>query len=559
MLYMTEQEFITLLSENYNNIEKFKEICRQYPILTMETIFIEPKLGKRIKLNYAQKEVVQKVLNSEDVYALGSRQIAGKSTIALYLAAFLSVFYNNYYVYYISLEASRQCTEFLQNIERIIDNLPFKVEHKRSTLNNAQIVLDNNSVIMTAAVARKKEFSSISKSRTAHFIIIDEFSDIKGNMELLSTISATMAATRKLSQTTKLPTSIILISNAFEIVDEHHQYAYNLWMQSIEGKTNYKPVLFYYRALLGEEEANKFIEEERKRGVPIKQILINYECYFVRSENTFINDDELLNQLYNAKRPYYTITITGTTKNYPVKVYDVSKLSEVHFIAVDTATKYGSDFYAIVGVTNDGEIILEYNDKLSVDEAIDLIKKLDQLCPNGYFVIERNMGSHIIELLENEIKIYYSDGKPGIFTTEKNKKTMFVILKEFLYRNPHLMYSESILRQLLTLKTYKNSFRSDSHDDLAMAYAIAIYVTELERLKEETSQYVNNENILTILDNISSIINTNNSYNKLQQNANNIVIQIQNNYGVNNLEPMYYNPFETVDMFIRDFGKKNLF
>lgn len=556
---MTEQEFVSLLSENYNNIERFKEICRQNPILTMETIFIEPKLGKRIKLNYAQKEVVQRVLDSEDVYALGSRQIAGKSTIALYLAAFLSVFYNNYYVYYISLEASRQCTEFLQNIERIIDNLPFKVEHKRSTLNNAQIVLDNNSVIMTAAVARKKEFSSISKSRTAHFIIIDEFSDIKGNMELLSTISATMAATRKLSQTTKLPTSIILISNAFEIVDEHHQYAYNLWMQSIENKTNYKPVLFYYRSLLGENEANKFIEEERKRGVPIKQILINYECYFVRSENTFINDDELLNQLYSAKKPYYTITISGISKNYPIKVYNVSKLSDVRFIAVDTATKYGSDFYAIVGVTSEGEIILEYNDKLSVDEAIDLIKKLDQLCPNGYFIIERNMGSHIIELLENDVKMYYSDNKPGIFTTEKNKKTMFVILKEYLYRNPHLMYSESILRQLLTLKTYKNSFRSDSHDDLAMAYAIAIYVTELERLKEETTQTINDENILTVLNNISTIINTGKTNNMLTQNNNGITIQIyNNNQAYNNSESLYYNPFETVDMFIRDFYKKTI-
>lgn len=548
---LSDNEFINLIKNKLNDYNFLKQICRKYPINCMETLFIEPKLGARIKLNPAQKKVINLVLNSNDVFLLGSRQIAGKSTIALYLTVYLSVFYEHYYVYYISLEASRQCAEFIQNVERVIDSFPFIMQHKRTSLNNAQIVLENKSMIMTAAAARKSEFSSIAKSKTAHFIIIDEFSDIKKNSELLSTISATMAATRKLSTETNLPTSIALISNAFEIVNENHQYTYNLWMKSIAGKTNYKPILFYYRALMSEEEADKFIEQEIKRGVPMKQILVNYECYFTRSENTFIDDDNLLQRLYNARRSYTILPIIGTLNEYHLKIYDISKLNDVNIIAIDTATKYGSDYYAIVGITNTGELILEYNNKLSFDEAIELIKKIDELFPNAYIIIERNAGAYILEHLERtNIKLYYENNKPGFFTNEKKKRDMFVILKEFLYRNAEKLYSESILKELLTLKAYRNSFRSDTHDDLAMAYAIAIYINELEKLKnEEISDELKQEYINKI--GLSILTDTNN-----MQYITNNKLQDQLLYEQTQTDLDYYNGFSTVDLFISNFSKK---
>ncbi len=467
--------FLDELNEAIENKQPVHKVLQKYPIETME-LFIEPKQGKRLKFNLAQKKFVDVLFNQKkDIYALGSRQIAGKSTIARFSVLYALLAYPGITIYYVTLQYKGQGADFINRLLQMVDYLPpgLKLEYKRVAQDNSMIKFSNGSVLIVAGAQHASDYADLFKSHSVHILIIDEFPNIKRNKDLLAAATPTLTATRKV--TTDKPVSVILIGNAIEITSDSHRYAYKLWIDSIEGKTSYVPVLFYYRDLIDETEADKIIQEELIRTQSKRHILVNYECHFLVGEHAFL-DDELVKNI----QPINEVErLEGNIKLW--KPF-TDLIHRPIIFGVDIATLYGTDYYAIVGIDAETlDYLVEWNDKISALEVVDIIVKLSQYFPNSIFVIERNMGAHIIELVANQIepnRLYKDNkGRFGFYTTQQSKSQIFKTMKQIMYKKPDIIVSKDLFSQLLVLEVGARKIEVNAnlgHDDLIMAFGIAL-------------------------------------------------------------------------------------
>ncbi len=471
------QEFIQELEIALENKQPIYPILQKYPIETMETLFVEPKIGARIKLNKAQKRFVEVLFKEKkDIYALGSRQIAGKSTIARFSTLYALLAYPGITIYYVTLQFKGQGADFINRILQMVDYLPefIRPGYKRVAQDNSMIKFDNGSLLIVAGAQHASDYADLFKSHSVHILIIDEFPNIKRNRELLAAATPTLTATRKIA--TDKPVVTVLIGNAIEITSESHRYAYKLWLDSIEGKTTYVPVLFYYRDLLPEEEADRIIQEEFIRTQSKRSILVNYECYFLTGENAFL-DDDIVKQIQTKDPVEY---IDNNIKLWKPLFECINRPI---IFGVDVATLYGTDYYAIVGIDAETlDYLLEWSDKTDVITVYNLIITLSQLFPNSIFAIERNLGAHLIELVAerlDEARLYKDDkNRLGFFTNQQNRNAIFKTMKQILYKKPDIVVSKNLFSQLLLLEVGKKIKVDEKlgHDDLIMAFGIALQV-----------------------------------------------------------------------------------
>jgi len=510
--------FIDGLKNYIQNKDLLLQYIRQHPIETIENLFLMPaptddNKKVRITLNVPQKLLITNALQSNDIYALGSTQIAGKTTAAALLTAYVLVAYPGIHVYYLSLK-DELAMDFQSRVLRIIDNMfpAIKVEYKRQPFQNKVILFENNSVFRVSGINKHyKDPSYLFKQLTVQILIIDEFANIKNNWRMLELATTRLAATRSMMRNI-FPTSLILLSNAAALINDEARFAFKLWYDSTQGLTAYTPILFYYRDLLDDEQANKHIEEEYKRTRNLRQILINYECMFLPDSDSFIDDDEVLNKLVrinnNIKQKTYFLkddfgeVITALNVYSDIELYMFQKPI---YIGVDIATAYGKDSYAIVGVDpQNGDLVFEWQaSNIDVTFVLRILSEIAKQFRNCKLVIERNLGSHIIEILQQTYaeKIYIdnlNDQKPGVYTTQKSKEKMFSILYDVVNQNPDAIKSKNLAIQILSLKKRKGKIVSElEHDDLLMAYCIALYAIKndsmLENINQDNEQTTVNE------------------------------------------------------------------
>ena len=477
---MKYAELLAQLQDKITYDNEIANIIRQYPIETMELFFVEPKLNKRIKLNIAQKKFVETLFfEKQNIYALGSRQLAGKSTISKYATVFAILAYPGITVFYTNLKLKGQGVSFILDVMKIVDTLPpfLKISYKRAAMDNSMLIFENGSTLIVAGAQHETDFADMFKSHTIHILFVDEFPNIKRNRELLSAASPTISAIKELEK--EKPVAIVLIGNAIEIKNDANRYAYELWKQSIEGKTDYVPILFYYRDLVDEEIANKVIQEEYQRTGSMRHILVNYECYFLTGEKSFL-DDATINAI-KVVEPVQSLSLVPEVN--PVKLW--KPLTEIYnrpiVFALDVATRYGTDYYALVGIDLETlDYLIEWRDKPEAVYVLQLLETLEEYFPNSLFVIERNQGSHLIELLNIEDSKLYKDnkGRVGFFTNSQNRYQILKTLKQVITKKPDFVVSRNLLSELLMLQfTKHNKFEATTeHDDLVMAAAIGVYV-----------------------------------------------------------------------------------
>ncbi|MBD6956119.1 MAG: hypothetical protein F9Y92_05715 [Thermoplasmatales archaeon] len=471
------QQFIKELELALENKQPIYPILQKYPIETMETLFVEPKIGARIKLNKAQKKFVEVLFKEKrDIYALGSRQIAGKSTIARFATLYALIAYPGITIYYVTLKFKGQGADFINRILQMVDYLPefIRPGYKRVAQDNSMIKFDNGSLLIVAGAQHASDYADLFKSHSVHILIIDEFPNIKRNRELLAAATPTLTATRKVA--TDKPVVTVLIGNAIEITSESHRYAYKLWLDSIENKTTYVPVLFYYRDILPDNEADKIIQEELTRTQSKRSILVNYECYFLTGEHAFLDDD--LVKIIQTKE-----SVDYLDNNVKLWKPLLECINRPIIFGIDVATLYGSDYYAIVGIDAETlDYLVEWTDKTDVITVYNIILNLAQMFPNSIFAIERNLGAHLIELLAeklDETRLYRDNkNRLGFFTTPQNRNNIFKTMKQILYKKPEIVASKNLFSQLLLLEVGRKIKVDEKlgHDDLIMAFGIALQV-----------------------------------------------------------------------------------
>ena len=508
-LLMLETEDVLPLIYNALENKKPEELAgllyltANNPVIFSEIFCKLPKIDAAIKLNKAQKALMRAFYRNHYVYTIGSRQV-GKSTCLDLLAIQTMAHYTSYPVAFVTL-TEKQATDNYNDIRGIAENLPKLWPQIGKPTRGRRITLTNNSYTLVIPLQNTTDISGRIKGLSPYMLIVDEFPDLKRNKKVLSEGIPSLQTRFLLAKQKDYPYGVILAGNAVELGTEHALFAYRLWMQTINNKTNYVPIVFYYRDLLPPDEADKIIQNARASGLTERQILIQYECMFLPSQNALLTED-----LISKLRPQKPTTIVYPNSTIPLKLYTspATLYDTFVIVGIDTATMYGEDFYTITGVDFfTYEQLFEWHAKVSVDEVINVIEYVAKyIAPKSTFVIERNQGEHIIEFLLGKDYSFWSQklmsfrdnkkrSKYGFWTDRKKKKYMFSILLSELQKNPNIVKSEELYRELLLVQAKTNGQigvdPQYGHDDAVMAFAIALYVaiseedTVMERYADE--------------------------------------------------------------------------
>jgi len=463
------------------------------PVVFIETFCTFPKVGSGIKLNKAQKLLLRSFYNKHYVYTIGSRQV-GKSTAIEGLTAQLIAHYSSYPVYFATL-TDKQATDNYNNIRGLLESLPKLWPSIGKPSMGRRVTLTNGSYFIVVPLQRKTDVASEVKGLSPYTLIVDEFPNIKRNKELLAEAVPALQTRFIIAKQSGYPHGIILSGNAVELGSDNALYAYKLWMQTVSGKTQYVPIVFYYRDLLSPQEAENIIRTAIETGMTKRDILIGYECVFLPAQNALLTDDIL--QHMQPRKPVSVIY-----PNHPVSVYlyeTPDKLYETFVvIGVDTATMYGEDYYTISGVDFfTHEQLFEWHAKVPIDEVIQVLTYIaTHVAPHCTVAIERNQGEHLIEFLLAQNPSFWQkrlyktrEGKTkqlkyGFWTDRRKKKVMFSVLVSELQKNPKIVASEELYKELLLVQAKPNGQIGVDphygHDDAVMAFAIALYVSVAE-------------------------------------------------------------------------------
>ena len=108
---------------------------------------------------------------------------------------------------------------------------------------------------------------------------------------------------------------------------------YKMWVDSVEGRSDYVPIDVHWSAVPGRDEEWK---EQTIRNTSEDQFRIEFETEFIGSSDTLISPSKLANMPY--KNPIY--------RKEDLNVYEEPKGDRFYFMACDVARGAGKDYSA---------------------------------------------------------------------------------------------------------------------------------------------------------------------------------------------------------------------
>lgn len=267
---------------------------------------------------------------------------------------------------------------------------------------------------------------------------------------------------------------------------------YQLWMDAISGKSDYKPLDIHWSEVPGRDEEWK---AEQIRNSSEKKFAQEYCCEFLGSTNTLI-DGAKLQQLY-AKD--YIDEIHGMEIfEFPVKEYyddETQKMADkdhVYVLCADVSEGKNLDYSAFTvfdcSTIPYKQVAIYRNNTISPLLFPDVLKMCAEYYNNAYVLIEINNNPQVADCLyqdleyENVFQIYSGNkhkqqlsesGKAtqnGLNMSPLVKRTGCSTLKTLIETNKLEIYSSDTIYELSTFIVNKGSFAAEdgSNDDLVM-------------------------------------------------------------------------------------------
>ena len=433
-----------------------------------------------------QKEMLNLFKDNRFVITKCPRQV-GKTTTTVGYLLWATIFTESQNVAVLANKGSL-ARDILAKYQLAYENLPIWLQQGVVTWNKGNVELENGSKVIAASTS-----SSAVRGGSFNIVFLDEFAFVPGNIanEFFNSVYPVISSGKS--------SKIIIVStpNGMNLF-------YKLWMDSIEGRNNYKNFEIHWSMVPGRDEAWK---EETIRNTSQRQFDQEFNTEFLGSSNTLISG-------YKLQQLRYTDPVAEFDK---MKIYEQPikedneevKSDHLYCMAVDVSEGKNLDSSAFsifdISTTPYKQVATYSSSSISPILFPTVIVNAARLYNNAYVLVEINNNPQVADFIhqdleyENLLKVFTGNKKPqqlsagfargiqmGLKMSTQVKQVGCSNLKTLIEGDKLLINDFDTYSELTTFEQHKTSFAAaeGANDDMAMTLVIFAWATTQKYFRE---------------------------------------------------------------------------
>jgi hypothetical protein len=433
-----------------------------------------------------QKEMINLFKDNRFVITKCPRQV-GKTTTTVGYLLWATIFTDSQNVAVLANKGSL-ARDILAKYQLAYENLPQWLQQGVVTWNKGNVELENGSKVIAASTS-----SSAIRGGSFNIVFLDEFAFVPNNIanEFFNSVYPVISSGKS--------SKIIIVStpNGMNLF-------YKLWMDSIEGRNNYKNFEIHWSMVPGRDAVWK---EETIRNTSERQFAQEFETEFLGSSNTLISG-------YKLQQLRYTNPIAEHDKmkiyEHPIKegVND-SKSDHLYCIAVDVSEGKNLDSSAFsvidISTTPYRQVATYSSSSISPILFPTVIVNAARVYNDAYVLVEINNNPQVADFIHNDLeyenllKVFTGNKKPqqlsagfargvqmGLKMSPQVKQIGCSNLKTLIEGDKLLINDFDTYSELTTFEQHKTSFAAaeGANDDMAMTLVIFAWATTQQYFRE---------------------------------------------------------------------------
>jgi hypothetical protein len=519
----------------------------------LKTFDLTQKGNVPFKLFYKQKEIIKSYEEHNRNLVTKPRQAGVSTTTAAYIAV-KAAFGDPENPHKVLILANKQtlAQEFLKKVKDFLDQIPYWVWGLNESSDyleinsKGHIKLKSNGCEIRALATSKDALRGF----TPTFLVMDEAAFIDNGADVFGAALASLGTGGKIALIST-PNGMDPLyyktydksktgDNNFNVVEMkwYHDIRYNRGLYWVRGEENQEQILCdtidrtklrweymdniyetnestieYYEVMVkdGWKPLSPWYEEMSADMGDPKKIAQELDVSFIGSGGNVVDDEYVTYHQENyVSNPEYTAEVEKS-----MWIWKKPEIDHKYVMGVDVSRGDGKDSSTIVILDFENlEQVAEFKHKLPPDMLAEIVYKYGNMY-NAYTIVDITGGmgvATVLKLLEMEYKhLHYDDPKsrklsekyaktvykqgdkvPG-FNVGNTRLQMVTELEEHIRESKTIIRSQRMISELKTF-VYKGG-RPDHmdgyHDDIIMAYAMAIFIIQtsfkkLERVEKQT-------------------------------------------------------------------------
>ena len=433
-----------------------------------------------------QKEMLNLFKDNRFVITKCPRQV-GKTTTTVGYLLWATIFTDSQNVAVLANKGAL-ARDILAKYQLAYENLPQWLQQGVVTWNKGNVELENGSKVIAASTS-----SSAIRGGSFNIVFLDEFAFVPNNIanEFFNSVYPVISSGKS--------SKIIIVStpNGMNLF-------YKLWMDSIEGRNNYKNFEIHWSMVPGRDEAWK---EETIRNTSQRQFDQEFNTEFLGSSNTLISG-------YKLQQLRYIDPVAEHDKmriyEHPIKeTGEESKSDHLYCIAVDVSEGKNLDSSAFsvidISATPYRQVATYNSSSISPILFPTVIVNAARYYNDAYILVEINNNPQVADYIhadleyENLLKVFTGNKKPqqlsagfargiqmGLKMSTQVKQVGCSNLKTLIEGDKLLINDFDTYSELTTFEQYKTSFAAaeGANDDMAMTLVIFAWATTQKYFRE---------------------------------------------------------------------------
>jgi len=433
-----------------------------------------------------QKEMLNLFKDNRFVITKCPRQV-GKTTTTVGYLLWATIFTESQNVAVLANKGSL-ARDILAKYQLAYENLPIWLQQGVVTWNKGNVELENGSKVIAASTS-----SSAVRGGSFNIVFLDEFAFVPGNIanEFFNSVYPVISSGKS--------SKIIIVStpNGMNLF-------YKLWMDSIEGRNNYKNFEIHWSMVPGRDEAWK---EETIRNTSQRQFDQEFNTEFLGSSNTLISGYKLQQLRY----------IDPVAQHDKMKIYEHPikengediKADHLYCMSVDVSEgkNLDSSTFSIfdISTTPYKQVATYSSSSISPILFPTVIVNAARLYNDAFVLVEINNNPQVADFIhsdleyENLLKVFTGNKKPqqlsagfargiqmGLKMSTQVKQVGCSNLKTLIEGDKLLINDFDTYSELTTFEQHKTSFAAaeGANDDMAMTLVIFAWATTQKYFRE---------------------------------------------------------------------------
>ena len=490
-----------LLKRSNQNIEWTPDLVQEWVKCSKDPLYFVSTYMKIITLNEGlqtfkpypyQEDMIKSFVDNRYTVVTTARQ-AGKSTTTCGFILWYIIFHADKTVALLA-NKGETAREILSRVQLAYQHLPKWLQQGVKEWNKGSFELENNSRVIAAATS-----ASAIRGYTINLLFIDEAAHIDNWDEFFTSVYPTISS--------GTDSKIVLVSTPNGL-----NHFYSTWINAIEGRNGYKPILVNWQSVPGRDEKWK---QDTLAGMnfDIEKFDQEMNCEFLGSSGTLISGWKLKELVHKAPM---------VERDGMIQYFQPEK-DHVYIIIADVSRGKGLDYSAfqVIDVTKMpyNQVCVFRNNSVTPLDYADIILRTAKSYNNAYVLVEINdIGEQVSSALQFDFgyeNLLFTEnagrsgkrittgfgGKKadkGIRTTRIVKSIGCSMLKLLIEQNQFIVNDFHTINELSTFSKKGNSYEAESgkHDDLVMCLVLFAWMSDQQYFKD----YTNINTLMTLRD-----------------------------------------------------------